>query len=276
MSSIQVALRSGAVFDLPERIRSLLLVAGLAGVVVIVVASLVSGRPGVVRVDKLLHFGGYMTIAAIFTLALRAALYVPALASLVSLGFVIELLQPRTGRERDVVDELANIAGIAVGACVGLLVRRVYGYIRQELAVLEVRRRLVRFEPGETIMREGETLGEFCIIKQGTVRLSRLVDGREVPLATAGPGDAIGILAVVHGAEQYATVTAETPTVIYGMDLDELFEAAGGLEQPVAVMLRSMATKLREAADELSRLAPSFAERDGVARASDFGRAAER
>jgi CRP-like cAMP-binding protein len=254
MSSIQVALRSGAVFDVPKRTRSLLLVAGAAGAVVIVVASLLSGQPGGVPLDKLLHFAGYLTLAAIFTLALRPALYLPALAGLGGLGFLIELLQRRVGRGSEAADELANLAGIGVGAAAGLLIRSAYAYIRKELAVIEVRKRLVRFEPGETILREGETVGEFCIVKQGRVRLSRAVEGREQVLATAGPGDAIGILAVVQGTPQYATITAETPTLVYGMGMDELFDAAGGCEQPVAVMLRSMASQLRRAADELVRL----------------------
>jgi hypothetical protein len=63
MSSIQVALRSGAVFDIPKRTRSVLFTAGLAGVVVIVVECLVSEKPGMIPIDKVLHFSGYLTLA---------------------------------------------------------------------------------------------------------------------------------------------------------------------------------------------------------------------
>jgi CRP-like cAMP-binding protein len=265
MSSIQVALRSGAVFDIPKRTRSLLLVAGLAGVVVIVVECLVSEKPGMIPIDKVLHFSGYLTLALIFTLALRPVLYVPALCCLAGMGLLIEFGQRYTGRDFDLFDEVANIIGISVGACAGLLIRLVYSYLRKELAAMEVRRRLVRFQPGETIMRQGEMVDQFCIIKEGRVQLSRHADGQEVPLGTAGPGDAIGILAVIQGTSQYATVTAEQPTTLYGMGMEQLLDAAGGHEQPVAVLLRSMALKLREAADELLKLNVQFAERYAAA-----------
>lgn len=256
MSARNVALRSGAIFDIPPRTRTLLLLGGLVGVVVIVAGTLVASRNGSLPLDKLLHFAGYTTLAALFTLALRPRHYLPALAGLAALGLALEFLQRLSGRQFELRDEVANVAGVAVGAALGLLVRSGYGWVRGELATLQVRRRLIGFDPGEVILHEGAAVADFCIVKQGTVRLTRRRGDGEVDLGTAGAGDAIGILAVVQGTPQYATARAETPVVVYRMGLDQLFDAAGGSEQPVAVMLRSMAAKLREAGD---RLTPSAA-----------------
>jgi VanZ family protein len=66
--------------------------------------------------DKLLHFTAYFGLAAMATVILgvnrRTAL---ALVGLVVLGGVLEVLQGFTGRDPEVLDEIANIVGVFSG-----------------------------------------------------------------------------------------------------------------------------------------------------------------
>jgi CRP-like cAMP-binding protein len=94
-------------------------------------------------------------------------------------------------------------------------------------------------------VREGDRVERFFIIKSGRVRLSRDVDGSERELAVMGPGEVVGALGVVRGEPQSGTLVALTPTSLYGMDLEELMDSAGGPEQPVSTVLRVLTDKLR-------------------------------
>jgi CRP-like cAMP-binding protein len=117
--------------------------------------------------------------------------------------------------------------------------------VRRELATARVRRRLVSFAPGQIILREGESVERLFIIKAGRVRLSRDVDGQQQELAVMGPGEVVGALGVIQGAPQPGTAVALAPTSLYGMDLEELMDSAGGPEQPVSTVLRALTEKLR-------------------------------
>ena len=243
--------------------------AGAAGIVVIVVGSLVGGQDETIELDKVLHFSGYAILAALFVLALRPVLYVPALLLLVGMGFLIEYLQSFTGRSMDFADGVANTLGVAVGASVALLIRGAYAYVRRELAVLNVRRNLVHFEPGGLILREGGRVRTLYVIKNGQVRLSKQVGDKQVELGRAQSGDVLGTLGVLLGTPQFATIEAVAPTTLYRMELMELMDSAGGREQPVCIVLRSLAESLRYVAE---RMANTEAQREELTLATEAHR----
>lgn len=247
LKDIQLARLSG-VLDIPRRTRLLLAAAGLVGIALVAVESLVAGQPHTVHTDKILHFSGYGILALVFALAMRPRFCVPALIGLAAMGVVIEFLQTQTGRTYDLQDAYANATGVAVGGALGLSIRGVYSLVRRELATARVRRRLVSFAPGQVILREGEQVERFFIIKSGSVRLSRDENGKERELAVMGPGEVVGALGVIRGGPQQGTAVALAPTSLYGMDLEELMDSAGGPEQPVSTVLLALTEKLREIA----------------------------
>ena len=257
IKDLQLALLSRAVLDIPPHTRLLIIIGGIIGVGLIAMESLVGNQPQTVQTDKIIHFSGYATLALVFVLALRPILFTPVLVGLVAMGVVIEFLQVKTGRTFDPMDALANNLGIAVGASVGLIVRGIYSFIQRDLAATRVRRRLINFEAGRVILHEGEPVEKFYIIKSGTVRSTREVDGRPVELAVGGPGDVVGVVGVIQGQPQYSTITALTQTTLYGMDLDDLMDSAGGREQPVSTVLIVMADYLRRAGDIISQVRAS-------------------
>jgi VanZ family protein len=253
LKDIQLARLSRGVLDIPRRTRLLLTAAGLVGIALVAVESLVAGQPHTVYTDKILHFSGYAILALVFALAMRPRFCVPALIGLAAMGVVIEFLQTQTGRTYDLQDAYANATGVAVGGALGLSIRGLYSLVRRELATARVRRRLVSFAPGEVILREGESAERFFIIKSGRVRLSRDVDGGSQELAEMGPGEVVGALGVIRGAPQRSTVVALARTSVYGMDLEELVDSAGGPEQPVSTVLRTLTDRLREIAPGSTR-----------------------
>jgi hypothetical protein len=125
-SSLQLAFLSRSVFDVPPGTRRLIAVAGVAGIVVVTVGSLVGGSEQTIEVDKILHFSGYAILAFLFVLARRPTLYVPGLLMLVGMGALIEYLQSFTGRSMDFADGVATTLGVAVGAAAALDPRRVH------------------------------------------------------------------------------------------------------------------------------------------------------
>jgi VanZ family protein len=245
----QLAQLSGMVLDIPPRVRLVLAIAAAIGLGLVVMQSLVGHQPGTIRVDKVIHFCGYAILAATFVLSLRPALFLPALAVLFGIGFVIEYFQPLMGRERDLRDLVANTLGIVIGAGAGLLVRAVYAWLRRDLALSAVSRKRMRCRAGTVLPREGEPVHFVHIIHSGEVKVTRRVDGHERELATLGPGDVLGLLGVIQGTPQYATATAQTAVTLHRLSLDELMDASGGAGQPVAAVLQAAARLVRTLAD---------------------------
>ncbi len=251
LQTLQLALQSAAVFDVPTRTRRVILVGGLVGVVLIAVASLISGEAARIKADKIIHFTGYATLAVVLVLGLRPTLYVPGLIALVGLGLGIEYLQPFMGRDLEASDALANSIGVFSGATVGLAGRAVYSYIRRELLLAEVRRKTTTWRPGETILAQGDMSQHFYVIKSGLVRLTRTVDGKSSDLATVGPGDVIGILAAIERRPLYVSAIATTWAQVFAMEASDLVGESEENDRPAVIVIRALAKYLRDTGEQL-------------------------
>ncbi len=68
-----------------------------------------------------------------------------------------------------------------------------------------------RFSKGETVIMEGSGGAAFFLIDSGQATVS----SKGVQLATLGPGDYFGEVALIDGGPRSATVTAATDLVCY-------------------------------------------------------------
>jgi CRP/FNR family transcriptional regulator, cyclic AMP receptor protein len=117
------------------------------------------------------------------------------------------------------------------------------GLSRRHLRSLADRADQVEFRPGEAIVIEGMRGGAFFAIVEGNARVTR---GKRT-LATLGPGDFFGELALLDGGERTASVVAATPILcirIFKRAFDRLVAEEPGVS---AWMLSVLAGRLRQA-----------------------------
>ena len=110
------------------------------------------------------------------------------------------------------------------------------------------------FGAGEVVFREGDE-GDTCyIVRSGQARAVREhADGRSITLATFGPGEIFGELAMFDDEHRSATVEAVEETeaaAILGADMRRLLRS----HPEIAVkMLRALSHRLRETNERLAR-----------------------
>ena len=96
---------------------------------------------------------------------------------------------------------------------------------------------------GTTIVKEGDDGNEFFVILDGTAQVSR--QGRKI--ATLGPGNGFGELALLESARRNATVVADTDmelVVLGEHEFEGLLDEAPGFARK---MLAATAHRLHEA-----------------------------
>jgi CRP/FNR family transcriptional regulator len=110
------------------------------------------------------------------------------------------------------------------------------------------------FETGETVFREGDASDTCYVVHSGRARAVREhPDGRTITLATFGPGDIFGELAMFEDERRSATVEAIQPTTVVavlGPDMRRLM-----VEHPQisARLVVALGRRLRETNERLAR-----------------------
>jgi CRP/FNR family cyclic AMP-dependent transcriptional regulator len=110
------------------------------------------------------------------------------------------------------------------------------------------------FEPGEVVFREGDASDTCYVVRDGRARALRThTDGRTLTLATFGPGDIFGELALFEDEKRSATVEAieQTGTVaVLGPDMRRLMSEHAEISSRLVIAL---GRRLRETNERLSR-----------------------
>lgn len=97
-------------------------------------------------------------------------------------------------------------------------------------------------ETGQAVVHQGEAGNQFFVVATGSVGVSR--DGQNV--ATLGPGDYFGELALFDPAPRNATVTATSPTTLVSVSRNSFRELLGEISSLRDALLAGMATRLHE------------------------------
>jgi CRP-like cAMP-binding protein len=110
------------------------------------------------------------------------------------------------------------------------------------------------FEAGQVVFREGDSSDTCYIVRSGRARAVREhSDGRVITLATFGPGDIFGELAMFEDERRSATVEAVEPTsavAVLGPDMRRLMAEHPDIATRLVIAL---GRRLREMNERLSR-----------------------
>ena len=110
------------------------------------------------------------------------------------------------------------------------------------------------FEPGQVVFREGDSSNTCYIVRDGRARATHEHgDGRTITLATFGPGDIFGELAMFEDERRSATVEAVEPTsvvAVLGPDMRALMNEHPEIATRLVIAL---GRRLRDANQRLSR-----------------------
>ena len=125
-------------------------------------------------------------------------------------------------------------------------VQRVQLFVDLDRRQAEQVARLLKLRPfskGETIIMEGSGGAAFFIIDSGEATVS----SKGVQLATLGPGDYFGEIALIDGGPRSATVTAATDLVCYGLTFWEFRPLVEKNSAIAWKLLQALAKRLRAA-----------------------------
>jgi CRP-like cAMP-binding protein len=111
-----------------------------------------------------------------------------------------------------------------------------------------------QFEPGQVVFREGDQSDTCYIVREGRARAVREHrGGRTITLATFGPGEFFGELALFEDERRSATVEAIEPTsvvAVLGPDMRRLMVEHPGISARLVIAL---GRRLRETNERLTR-----------------------
>jgi CRP/FNR family cyclic AMP-dependent transcriptional regulator len=109
-------------------------------------------------------------------------------------------------------------------------------------------------EPGEAVFREGDASDTCYIVREGQLRAVRSHgDGRTITLATFGPGEIFGELAMFEDERRSATVEALEPTSVVGVLGPDMRRLMGEYPSIAARLVIALGRRLREMNERLSR-----------------------
>lgn len=103
-----------------------------------------------------------------------------------------------------------------------------------------------KFLEGHVIFREGESGNLAYVISSGKVEISKVVDGEKKVLATLGPDDVFGELALIDNAPRAATAKALVDTVCATIDKKMIQQKVQESDRMVQVLFKLMLNIIRK------------------------------
>ena len=111
------------------------------------------------------------------------------------------------------------------------------------------------YQPGQLIMRQGDTgVGAF-IIRSGKVDVIQDRDGKEVTIASLGPGDVVGEMSLLDEFPRSASVRATEPTTALGIQRWHFRGILQSHPQLAVALLPILSRRIRNAEGQLPQQA---------------------
>ena len=117
-----------------------------------------------------------------------------------------------------------------------------------------------RFDAGATVVAEGEQGRSLYVVHSGALVVSKLgASGRVVRITGLGPGDFFGEMTLIEMQSRSATVTAESPAVLYELTARNLYTYYKADIHAYVMVLqninRELCRRLRRADNRIAELA---------------------
>ncbi len=110
------------------------------------------------------------------------------------------------------------------------------------------------FPKGARVFHEGDTSDACYVIRAGEVRVTREhPDGRAIALATLGPGELVGELAMIDGGVRSASVEALTDVDLLAVSATDMRGLLERNAQITAKLVVALTKRLRETNERISR-----------------------
>jgi CRP-like cAMP-binding protein len=110
------------------------------------------------------------------------------------------------------------------------------------------------FQPGQAVFREGDASDTCYVVREGRARAIRSHgDGRTITLATFGPGDFFGELAMFEDERRSATVEATDAMSVVGVLGPDMRRLMGEHPEIAMRLVVALGRRLRETNERLSR-----------------------
>ncbi|MBL6958881.1 MAG: HlyD family type I secretion periplasmic adaptor subunit [Rhodospirillales bacterium] len=110
----------------------------------------------------------------------------------------------------------------------------------------------LQFAPDHVIFREGEDSDFAYLVIEGSVELTKGVEGTEIFLAEIGPGDLFGEMGLIDGSKRSATALTLEETLVQRIDRDALLDKLNQDSDFAAPVLSQLVSQLRETSSRLA------------------------
>ena len=115
---------------------------------------------------------------------------------------------------------------------------------------------VVRFAPGEHVVREGEPADCAYIIESGTLEVIKGEGAEQRLLRTMGAGEVFGETAILSPGNRTASVVARTAAVLRRVTSETLDREVASLKPWMGVIVRTLASRFRESEERSTRSNP--------------------
>lgn len=130
------------------------------------------------------------------------------------------------------------------------------GMTDQSLANLAPYGKYHFFNPGDEVIREGQQQNSLYIIVDGSISISALVDGKEVLLNEAFPGECLGEVGMLSPGPATASARALEKATLWSMDIEAfrkyMVEHVGGAGSLLLGMTSCLCLRVRHANARIS------------------------
>ncbi|MGD0725128.1 MAG: cyclic nucleotide-binding domain-containing protein [Spirochaetia bacterium] len=104
----------------------------------------------------------------------------------------------------------------------------------------------VRLAAGAELFSEGSAGDSAYLIRQGEIEITRLSDGRQVPLAVRRQGEMVGEMAILEQAPRMASARALTDCVLLAIGREQMDQLISSSPSAARVLLATVTARLRE------------------------------